>query len=153
MVNGLLIRGVRETDYEQWLPLWQQYNEFYGRSGDTALPLEITKATWRKFFDDDDVFCLVAEKDGQLCGIAHCIYHHVTTSTQKACYLNDLLTVKTLRGLGIGKALIAAVYARAQEDGASRVYWQTHESNVTARALYDQVAKHEGFIVYKHVLP
>jgi len=28
------------------------------------------------------------------------------------------------------------------------VYWQTHQSNTTARALYDKVAVNEGFIVY-----
>jgi hypothetical protein len=29
------------------------------------------------------------------------------------------------------------------------VYWSTHESNATARRLYDQVAENRGFILYQ----
>ena len=32
--------------------------------------------------------------------------------------------------------------------GIERVYGETHETNSTGRRLYDQVAKHHGFIVY-----
>ncbi len=47
----LEIRPIKKDDYDQWLPLWDGYNAFYGRSGPTALPLEITLATWSRFFD------------------------------------------------------------------------------------------------------
>ena len=30
-----------------------------------------------------------------------------------------------------------------------KVYWLTHESNAAARLLYDQVARHGGFIQYQ----
>ena len=33
--------------------------------------------------------------------------------------------------------------------GAPRVYWQTHETNRTAMALYDRVAERSGFLVYR----
>jgi len=45
--------------------------------------------------------------------------------------------------------LIEGVYARAREAGASRVYWQTHETNTTAMRLYDGVAERSGFLVYR----
>ena len=47
-----------------------------------------------------------------------------------------------------GRALIAAVYDRASQHGAERVYWHTHETNMRARRLYDKVALRTGFIVY-----
>jgi len=47
----MIIRNVRRSDFDQWLPLWDGYNAFYGRSGATALPAEITGATWARFFD------------------------------------------------------------------------------------------------------
>ena len=47
-----------------------------------------------------------------------------------------------------GRALIEGVCAQARAAGIKRVYWQTHETNSTGRRLYDQVAKHHGFIVY-----
>ena len=65
------------------------------------------------------------------------------------CYLQDLFTVQAARGRGVGRALIEAVYERARNAGSARVYWQTHETNATARALYDQVAQWYGFIVYR----
>ena len=33
------------------------------------------------------------------------------------------------------------------------VYWQTHETNLVARRLYDQVAERSGFIVYRRNIP
>jgi len=45
------IRPVRPTDYDAWLPLWDGYNEFYGRAGATALDPAITETTWKRFFD------------------------------------------------------------------------------------------------------
>jgi len=52
----------------------------------------------------------------------------------------------------VGRALIEAVYGAAKAAGASRVYWQTHETNVSAMRLYDQVAEKSGFVVYRKLL-
>lgn len=41
-------RPIRGADYEQWRPLWDGYNAFYGRSGPISLPEEITRATWAR---------------------------------------------------------------------------------------------------------
>jgi len=37
----------------------------------------------------------------------------------------------------------------AKACGCGRVYWHTQETNVTARALYDRLAQHNGFIRYQ----
>ena len=68
------------------------------------------------------------------------------------CYLQDLFTAESARGQGIGRALIEAVYERARAAGASRVYWQTHETNRTAMLLYDRIAERSGFLVYRRNL-
>jgi GNAT superfamily N-acetyltransferase len=65
------------------------------------------------------------------------------------CYLQDLFTAKEARGKGVGRALIEGVYEKARAAGSPRVYWLTHETNKTAMALYDQVAKLSGFVVYR----
>jgi len=41
------------------------------------------------------------------------------------------------------------VAGRARLGGAQRLYWQTHETNETAMALYDKVAEKSGFVVYR----
>jgi GNAT superfamily N-acetyltransferase len=143
------IRPVRRDDYAQWRPLWDGYNAFYGRIGETALPETITATTWGRFFNPlEPVFGLVAMSDDQVVGITHYLFHRSTTRIEPVCYLQDLFTVAEHRRAGIGRALIEGVYSRACVAGAQRVYWQTHVDNAAGRALYDKVAKHFGFIVY-----
>lgn len=144
------IRPVTRQDYDQWLPLWDGYNAFYGRSGATALAQETTRMTWERFFDAyEPVHALVAESDGKLLGLVHYLYHRSTISIAPVCYLQDLFTTEAARGKGIGRALINEVYSRARNAGASRVYWHTHETNHTAMKLYDKVAERSGFVVYR----
>jgi len=147
------IRPVAAADYAQWLPLWDAYNAFYGRSGPAALPAAITQTTWQRFFDAaEPVHALVAELDGRLLGLSHYLFHRSTIHVEPVCYLQDLFTAQEVRGRGVGRALIGEVATRARAAGAARVYWLTHETNATARRLYDQVAANSGFIVYRQQL-
>jgi GNAT superfamily N-acetyltransferase len=149
-MNTFSIRPLQRDDRAGWQPLWDGYNAFYGRAGDTALPAAITESTWSRFFDAyEPVHALVAvAADGRLLGLVHYLYHRSTTRIEPTCYLQDLFTAPEARGQGIGRALIEGVYAAVREAGGRRVYWQTHTTNAAGRALYDQVARHDGFIVY-----
>ncbi len=141
-----IIRPVAPTDVEEWERLWAGYNLFYGRT----LAREITAATWLRLFDGyEPVHALVADGGGRLVGLAHYLFHRSTIMIGPTCYLQDLFTDESARGQGIGHALIEAVFERATAGGASRLYWQTHESNVTAMKLYDRVAVRSGFVVYR----
>jgi GNAT superfamily N-acetyltransferase len=153
MINNLTVRPITKQDYDQWIPLWEGYNAFYKRSGPTALDPEITKTTWNRFFDESEpVYALVAELNGKLVGLAHYLFHRSTSAIQPVCYLQDLFTSGDCRGKGIGRALIEAVHLKAREAGSSRYYWLTHETNETARKLYDKVAERSGFIVYRKTM-
>lgn len=146
------IRPIQPGDRAAWQALWDGYNAFYGRAGDTALPAEVTDTTWARFFDPaEPVHAFVAERRrGELLGLVHCLFHRSTTRVEPVCYLQDLFTAPEARGQRIGRALIGRVDLAAREAGAKRVYWQTHTTNAAGRALYDQVAQHLGFIVYSH---
>ncbi len=153
MNKNLIIRLIEERDYVQWMPLWLGYNAFYGRFGATALDPEITRITWERFFDESEpVYALVAERDGNLVGITHFLFHRSTTTVTPVCYLQDLFTDPEIRGRGIGRSLIHAVYDKAAEAGSSRVYWLTHQTNETAMKLYNQVADRTGFIHYRKII-
>ena len=153
MTNAVTIRPVARGDYDRWLPLWDGYNAFYERAGPTALAPEITRTTWQRFFDAyEPVHALVAEEGGRLIGLTHYLFHRSTTAIEPSCYLQDLFTSEAARGKGVGRALIEAVYDAARAAGAPRVYWQTHETNATARRLYDRVADLSGFLVYRKLL-
>ncbi|HWX30029.1 MAG TPA: GNAT family N-acetyltransferase [Steroidobacteraceae bacterium] len=153
MTQPVEIRGVRRADYPAWSVLWDGYNAFYGRSGETALPPEVTQMTWTRFFDEyEPMHALVAERSGELLGLVHFIYHRSTILIAPTCYLQDLFTSDAARGQGVGRALIHAVYERAKAAGSPRVYWQTHETNTAAMSLYNKVAERSGFLVYRRAI-
>jgi GNAT superfamily N-acetyltransferase len=153
MSEPTLVRPIQRTDYAAWRPLWDGYNAFYGREGPTALPEEITQATWERFFDPrEPVHAFVCVSEGTLAGLVHYLFHRSTTRLHDVCYLQDLFTSHQARGRGIGRSLIQAVYGAARAEGCSRVYWHTHSTNTAGRTLYDKVASHTGFIVYTQEL-
>jgi len=153
MSETLSVRPVRRDDYDRWLPLWDGYNEFYGRAGETALAPEITATTWARFFDAyEPVNAFVAERGDRLVGLVHHILHRSTTMIAPVLYLQDLFTAPDTRGQGVGRMLIEAVYDHARIVGAARVYWMTHETNATAMRLYDQVAERPGFVMYRRAI-
>ena len=146
MAGETVVRPVRSGDRETWEPLWQGYLTFY----QATLGPDVTDATWRRFVDPlEGLGALVAERDGQLIGLAHYLLHRSTWAPVCYCYLEDLFVDPSVRGSGAGRALIAAVEAAARDAGASRLYWMTHETNQTAQKLYNQVAERPGFVQYR----
>jgi len=143
------VRPLERADYEGWRPLWDGYNAFYGRSGPTALPEEITEATWNRFLDEAEPMAAnVALEGGRIVGLVHFVFHRNMTRLAPVCYLSHLFTVPEIRGRGVGRMLIESVYERARAEGCKRGYWHTKADNAAARKLYDTLATHEGFIVY-----
>jgi GNAT superfamily N-acetyltransferase len=146
MSKQIEVRPVGRDERPQWEPLWRGYLAFYK----ATLPPETSDVTWARFHDPaEPMFLLGAYVDGKLLGIVQYILHRSTWSPGGYCYLQDLFVDEAARGLGLGRALIEAVYANGREAGVGRVYWLTHESNAAARALYDQVADNAGFIQYR----
>jgi GNAT superfamily N-acetyltransferase len=140
------IRPVAEAERAAWEPLWKGYLDFY----ETSVPAETYATTWARLHDPaEPMFVLGAYSGGQLAGIVHYLYHRSCWTTGNYCYLQDLFVAEVARGQGLGRALIEAVYREARAASASRVYWLTHETNATARALYDKLADRPGFIQYR----
>ncbi|MBT5767588.1 MAG: GNAT family N-acetyltransferase [Kordiimonadaceae bacterium] len=140
------VKPLNKDQYDVWYPLWQGYLTFY----ETSLPDEITKNNWERFFDENKpVGCLGAYKDGKLVGFVHYIFHPTNWSLTNKCYLQDLFADPNVRGEGIGRKLIEAVYALAKDADSEQVYWMTQNHNKTARLLYDRIADDNGFMVYE----
>lgn len=141
-----LIRPLRPTDEADWRRLWTGYLEFYRAS----VPEKVYASTFARLLGDDpqDFSALVAEVDGKLRGLTHFLFHRHAWKVENVCYLQDLYVDPDARGLGLGRALIEAVYARADAAGAPSVYWLTQDFNSTARQLYDRIARVTPFIRY-----
>lgn len=140
------IRELRPEDRPAWEHLWAGYLDFYQQPLDAV----VAEVTWSRLNDPNEpMFALVAENESGLVGFAHCVLHRGTWSLTALCYLEDLFVARPARGKGIGRALIEAVYARADQLKCDRVYWLTHETNTEARKLYDKVGRRSGFIQYR----
>jgi GNAT superfamily N-acetyltransferase len=134
------------SDRDAWEGLFRAYIDFYQR----VEPAEMYERAWQEFMADTRVHAFGARVDGRLVGITHFFMHANTSAPDiDVCYLQDLFTASEVRGRGVGRALIDAVVAWSRAQGCSRVYWNTHESNHTARRLYDKVAENRGFIRYQ----
>jgi GNAT superfamily N-acetyltransferase len=144
-------RSIEPSDRVAWSALWSGYLAFY----ETELSSEVTDLTWARLLDPDEpVAGLVAvdEASHDLVGICHHVFHRSTWSPAVYCYLEDLFVAPDHRGGGAARALLEATAAAASAAGATKLYWQTHRDNARARRLYDQVAHHDGFVVYERDL-
>ncbi|WP_273724899.1 GNAT family N-acetyltransferase [Brucella gallinifaecis] len=144
------IRALTPKDRTAWEPLWRAYQVFY----EVEIPAETTNITWHRFHDSSEPMHALGAFDdsGHLVGIVHVIFHRSCWLPKWTCYLQDLYVENSQRGKGTGAALIEAVADLAREEGAGRLYWLTHESNATARRLYDSIAQASGFIQYRKTL-
>jgi GNAT superfamily N-acetyltransferase len=147
-MSTLQIRLVTAADHAAWLPLWQGYQRFYN----AEIAAEVSALTWQRFLDSaEPMFAALAWQDGVAVGLVHWIFHRSCWTVSDYCYLQDLYVAETVRGGGVGRALIEQVYAAAQAYGANRVHWLTQEDNAQARQLYDRIASRSGFIQYRQL--
>ena len=144
---SVTIRPLTSRDYAQWHRLWTDYLTFY----ESSVTDEVYKTTFARLLGDDpqDYSCLIAELDGTPVGLAHFVYHRHCWRTDNVCYLQDLYADPQVRGQGIGRALIEAVYAAADASQQPSVYWTTQSDNHAARKLYDRIGQLTPFIKYQ----
>ncbi|AKU97892.1 Histone acetyltransferase HPA2 [Labilithrix luteola] len=144
--NPLVVRPVERGDFEQWLPYWKGYQEFYKIS----LPEEVTRATWDRFFDDrEPMYSAVAVDGGRILGFVNYLFHRSTWAQNEFCYLEDLFVAPETRGRQVGKKLIEFVQRRARAKDCGRLYWHTQETNLRAQRLYDWIGEKPGVIEYR----
>jgi GNAT superfamily N-acetyltransferase len=142
----LKIRPLMAADRTDWGQMWGDYLSFY----ETDVAPEIYDTTFARLIDSTNPVqnALVAELDGAAVGIVHYIYHAHNWRAEDVCYLQDLYAKEAVRGQGIGRALIEAVYGAADANGTPSVYWMTQDFNENARLLYDRIGTLTPFIKY-----
>lgn len=144
------IRPVRPEDRDDWSRLWTGYLDYYK----TSVPEAVYDSTFVRLLGDDpqDFNGLIAEVDGRAVGLVHYLFHRHCWKIENVCYLQDLYADPSVRGRGVGRALIEAVYDAADANGTPAVYWLTQDFNETARKLYDRIAQVTPFIRYNRKL-
>jgi GNAT superfamily N-acetyltransferase len=146
--GNIKIDSVLADRRTEWESLWKAYLDFYR----TTVSPETYDATWARLQDPNEpMFVRGAYVDDRLLGIVHYLYHGSCWTIGAYCYLQDLFVEERARKLGLGRALIEAVYQEARRPARAR-HWLTHETNSTARSLYDTLAERPGFIQYRKIL-
>lgn len=140
------VRPLRAEDRAQWAALWRAYLAFY----ETSVSAQVERLAFDRMLSgaEGEFRGLVAARDGRLVGLAHYLFHRHGWRVEKACYLQDLYAAPEVRGQGVGRALIEAVYAAGDAEGAPGVWWLTQSHNDTARRLYDRIGRLTPFIRY-----
>lgn len=146
-MSSITIRPIQPDDYAQWAELWRGYLTFY----ETTLPDEVYRSSFDRMLGDDprDFNGMLALDGDRPVGLVHYLFHRHGWKVEEVCYLQDLFTLPDIRGRGVGRALIEAVYDAADAYGAPSVYWLTQDFNASARILYDQVGTLTPFIKYQ----
>lgn len=131
------ISTVTRDSLAEVLPLIAQYQIFYGAKPDLARNAEF----FGELIEDTNRgIQFVYRRDGAAVGFATLYFVPSSISAQTYCVLNDLFTIPTQRGTGVGGSLIAHCRSYARERGFDGMEWQTAVSNRTAQRLYDRLA-------------
>lgn len=144
--DALTIRPVRASDAVEWRSLWTLYLGYY----ETVLPEAVFQSTFARLLSDQtgEYRGLLAVQGTRPVGLAHYLLHRTCWAVGETCYLQDLFADTSVRGRGVGRAVIEAVYAAGDAAGAASVYWMTQGFNATARRLYDRIGVKTQFIEY-----
>jgi len=88
------------------------------------------------FGDNPILFCDIAEWNGEVAGFAVWFNNFSTFSGRTGIYLEDLFVRPSMRGKGIGKALLAHLAKVCVDSGWSRLQWSVLDWNTPSIAFY-----------------
>ena len=82
------------------------------------------------------LFCDIAEWQAEPAGFAVWFYNFSTFHGRHGIYLEDLFVDPTMRGKGIGKALLKHLAQRCRTEGLTRLQWWVLDWNAPSIAFY-----------------
>jgi GNAT superfamily N-acetyltransferase len=130
------VRPIDHKEMDELLPLIAGYQTFYEAVPDD----ERNRAFFSRFLHpSNEGLLLGAWIDGRLAGFATLYWFFSSTKAADSVLMNDLFVREDVRGVGVGRALIASALGEAHRRGAAHLEWFTAPDNVKAQRLYDSV--------------
>jgi GNAT superfamily N-acetyltransferase len=86
------------------------------------------------------VFCDIAEWEGEPVGFALWFYNFSTFRGRHGIYLEDLFVRESMRGRGVGKALLSQLARRCVAEGLPRLEWWVLDWNEPSIAFYRSIS-------------
>lgn len=132
-----MIRRATPEDVPALVGLVYDLAEYEKSRHECALTAEQLRASL--FGSEPKVFAHVAQRDsgGEVLGCAIWFLNYSTWTGTHGIYLEDLFVKPEARGLGLGKALLAALAREAVANGYRRVDWSVLDWNTPSIDFYE----------------
>ena len=106
--------------------------------GGEPLSLEVRERLISSLRNHPTVLVLLAFDERRAVGVAVCFFGFSTFQALPLLNIHDLAVVPGYRGKGIGRALLDAVEAYAQDRGCCKLTLEVQDDNQRARRVYDR---------------
>lgn len=133
------IRKAKKDDMLAVLELIQELATFEKETNAVEVSVEDLQ---KDGFNNTPAFqCFVAEVNAKVEGIA-LVYNCYSTWKGKALHLEDLIVSESMRGTGIGTALLDEVVKYGHNLGVKRINWEVLDWNEPAITFYEKKGAH-----------
>ncbi len=145
---GITVRPATEQDTTLISVLLGETEKYYGGVNESADEQQIRAAL---FTDRPASTVLLAEKDGQVVGLASFSRLWPAAGADVSMYLKELFVVEAARRSGVGQVLLDAVKSAAIEAGCRRLEWTGDTDNPVALGFYKKlgVPVNDGKVFYR----
>jgi GNAT superfamily N-acetyltransferase len=132
------IRPALEADIPNLLPLMRELAVFEKYDDEFAVTEEILlEQGFRR--SPPDFYCLVAEKNGRLIGMAVYYFVSFTYRAKPNLIIKELYVAEKYRSQGVGERLIKAVATQAAKANCGRIKWWVAKWNVRSIQFYERL--------------
>ncbi|WP_343250623.1 GNAT family N-acetyltransferase [Diplocloster hominis] len=132
-IEGFRIRKAGRDDIPVVLELIKELAEYEKMSDDVVATPELLEE-W--IFDKEKAHVLLGEAEGEIVGMALYFYNFSTFLGRAGIYLEDLYVKPSMRGSGMGKALLTRLTRIAVEEGCGRMEWSCLNWNTPSIGFY-----------------
>ncbi|MEN3323600.1 GNAT family N-acetyltransferase [Mariniflexile soesokkakense] len=132
---GFTIRKAKKEDMIQVLSLIKQLAIFENEPD--AVEITLSDLENDGFGKHPAFRCFVAEVNNKVEGTA-IVFHRYSTWKGKILHLEDLIVNESMRGSGLGTALLDEVIKYGHQLGVKRINWEVLNWNKPAISLYEK---------------
>jgi GNAT superfamily N-acetyltransferase len=136
MGSGIRVAKAQAVDKDAWLGQWHAWQDHIKG----AVPPQVTERTWRRAQEPESglLILLGFTPEGEAIGLATVSFTPFAWTGADIAFLQDLFVLDRARGQGAGDALLRAVYAEADERGATQVFWMVDETDERLQRFYER---------------